>query len=137
MALKCRNYINGKWVNAASGKVFKSINPANTDEIVAEVARSGKPDVDRAVEAARASFREWSLMPSPRRGEILYRAAELLKKEKQPLGELVTREMGKVLLRPWVMSKRLLICPIIWQEKGEGSLERRYLQSCLIKIANL
>lgn len=98
MVLRCKNYIDGRWADTASGKVFKSINPADTSEIVAEISKSGMPDVDRAVEAARASFREWSLMPPPRRGEILYRAAELLLKEKQSAGELVTREMGKVLL---------------------------------------
>ena len=56
-----------------------------------------KTDIDRAVAAARAAYNSWRLTPAPRRGEILFRAAEALVREKQRLGELVTREMGKVL----------------------------------------
>src|SRR6185369_1492833 len=49
------------------------------------------------VESARAAFPGWRRLPAPRRGEILFRAAELLIRNKQRLGELVTREMGKVI----------------------------------------
>jgi aldehyde dehydrogenase (NAD+) len=97
MAEKIRNYINGKWVDAARGKTFESRNPADTRDLVGTVADSDASDVDKAVAAARKAFREWSLTPAPHRGEILYRAAELLVKRKQELGELVCREMGKVM----------------------------------------
>lgn len=92
-----QNLINGKWVNAASGKTLDSVNPANYLDIVGTVPASGKEDVDLAVEAAEAAFHGWSAMPAPKRGEILFRAAELILKHKDELGRLVTREMGKIL----------------------------------------
>ncbi|MBI1922574.1 MAG: aldehyde dehydrogenase family protein [Geobacter sp.] len=97
MSEAVRNFIGGKWADAAGGKRFSSQNPANTREVIAEAPLSGRGDVDRAVSAARAAYDGWRHLPAPRRGEILFRAAELLARNKQRLGELVTREMGKIL----------------------------------------
>lgn len=97
MANRIKNLINGKWVDAISKKTFRSLNPANTEEVVGMVAKSGPEDVERAVVAARAAARSWALTPAPRRGEILFRAAQMLVQRKKELGELVTREMGKVI----------------------------------------
>ena len=91
------NLVNGKWVKAASGKTLQSTNPADAEDIIGEVPASGKEDVDAAVTAARAAFEGWRLTPAPKRGEILFRAAELLVKHKGELGRLITREMGKIL----------------------------------------
>src|SRR3989304_672304 len=92
-----KNFINGKWVAGHGGGTFKSINPANKPHIIGEVTRSSPKDIDMAVSAARRAYEAWSQVPAPRRGEILFRAAELLTQEKKALGQLVTREMGKVL----------------------------------------
>lgn len=92
-----RNFIAGSWSDARDGKRFASRNPADSRETVAEAVLSGRDDVDLAVAAARAAAPGWRLLPPPRRGEILFRAGELLRRDKQRLGELVTREMGKVL----------------------------------------
>ncbi len=97
MAEIIKNFINGKWVTGQDNGTFKSINPARKDDVVGVVTRSSRRDIDRAVDAARGAYKQWSLLPAPHRGEILYRAAELLSKEKKSLGQLVTREMGKVL----------------------------------------
>jgi len=97
MAIPCKNLIAGGWVDAAAAETFESINPARFQEVVAVVPRSRETDVDRAVGAARKALPGWRLTPAPRRGEILFRAAELLLQQKQTLGRLVTREMGKVL----------------------------------------
>jgi aldehyde dehydrogenase (NAD+) len=94
---RIKNYIGGKWVGSESGKTFKSINPANKDEVIGIVAKSGRRDVDQAVKAAREAYEGWRLTPAPRRGEILFRAAEMLLKNKETLGKVETREMGKVL----------------------------------------
>jgi len=91
------NFIGGEWTGSSSGATFESINPADTSDVVAVVSRSVREDVDNAVEAAKGAFRRWRLTPAPRRGEILFRAAELLAKRKKELAELMTREMGKVL----------------------------------------
>jgi acyl-CoA reductase-like NAD-dependent aldehyde dehydrogenase len=94
---RIKNFINGEWVDSKSTKTFQSINPANKDEIVGIVSRSNREDVNEAVKAAREAYEGWRLFPAPRRGEILFRAAEMLLKHKEALGRLETREMGKIL----------------------------------------
>ena len=91
------NYIDGEWTPAASGRVFENRNPADTSELIGCFADSGPEDVERAVAAAKAAFPVWKALPAPKRGEILYRAAELLLKHKEELARDMTREMGKVL----------------------------------------
>ncbi len=94
---RIKNYIDGKWVDSRSGETFRSINPANKNEVVGIVSRSSREDVDQAVRAARGAYEGWRLTPAPRRGEILFRAAEILSRYKESLGKLETREMGKIL----------------------------------------
>ena len=89
------NFIAGEWVEAESGERFESLVPA-TGESLASFPRSGAADVDRAVAAAKAAFEEWRLVPAPRRGEIVFRLAELLRARKEQITDLMTREMGKV-----------------------------------------
>lgn len=89
-------YVGGRWVEGKSGKRFTSVNPAN-GEVLGEVALGDVEDVQRAVEAAKAAFEPWRKTPAPRRGEILFRAAEILRARKEELARLLTREMGKVL----------------------------------------
>lgn len=91
-----RNLIAGRWVPADGGKTFASTNPA-TGEVVGYAQASTVRDVERAVEAAAAAFPAWRLVPAPKRGEILFRAGELLSKRKEELARLLTQEMGKVL----------------------------------------
>jgi aldehyde dehydrogenase (NAD+) len=90
-----RNYVGGRWEDAASGDTFASLSPA-TGETLGAFPRSAAADVGRAVAAAKAAFEEWRLVPAPRRGEILFRFAALLEREKAALTDLMTREMGKV-----------------------------------------
>lgn len=97
MSETVRNFIAGSWCDAEDGRRFDSINPADHREIVATAPLSDRGDVDRAVAAARCALPAWRLFPAPRRGEILFRAGELIARHKERLGELVTREMGKVL----------------------------------------
>src|SRR5919206_4878090 len=91
-----KNLIGGEWVDAASGETFESVSPA-TGETLGVFPRSTAEDVDRAVDAAKAAFEDWRLVPAPKRGEILFRFAQLLAEEKDELAELMSREMGKVL----------------------------------------
>src|SRR5215213_308749 len=90
-----KNYIGGEWVEAAGGDTFESTNPANGDTI-GTFPKSSAADVDRAVEAAKAAFEEWRLVPAPRRGEILFRFAQLIQEHKDDLADLMSHEMGKV-----------------------------------------
>jgi alpha-ketoglutaric semialdehyde dehydrogenase len=90
-----QNYVGGEWVESASGETFESTSPAN-GEPIGIFPRSNAEDVDRAVEAAKAAFEEWRLVPAPKRGEILYRFANLLMDEKDVITDLMSHEMGKV-----------------------------------------
>ena len=97
MADVCKNLIGGKWRGSSDKKTIQSVNPADTGDIVGAVPASTKKDVDAAVDAARKAYKSWRLTPAPKRGEIIFRAAEVLLKNKESLGTLVTREMGKIL----------------------------------------
>src|SRR4051812_22207476 len=90
-----QNYIGGEWVDSASGETFESTSPA-TGESIGIFPKSTAEDVDRAVAAAKAAFEDWRLVPAPKRGEILYRFANLLTEEKDEFTDLMSREMGKV-----------------------------------------
>ncbi|MBZ5642356.1 MAG: aldehyde dehydrogenase family protein [Acidobacteriia bacterium] len=92
-----KNFINGDWVEARQGRTFENRNPADTSELVGIFPSSTHEDVNAAVEAAKAAFVKWRLMPAPRRAEILYRAAEILVKRKEDMARDMTREMGKPL----------------------------------------
>jgi alpha-ketoglutaric semialdehyde dehydrogenase len=91
-----QNYIGGEWVDAASGETFESTSPAN-GEAIGTFPRSSAEDVDRAVAAAKSAYEDWRLVPAPRRGEILFRFAQLLTEQKEDLSQLMAHEMGKVL----------------------------------------
>jgi aldehyde dehydrogenase (NAD+) len=91
-----KNYINGEWVLSVSGETFASVNPA-TEETMAMVTRSNAQDVANAVAAAKNAYDKWRLTPAPRRGEILYRVAEVLLQRKEEIARIATQEMGKIL----------------------------------------
>src|SRR5438093_1152263 len=91
-----RNYIDGEWVDAASGATFESTSPAN-GETIGVFPKSGLEDVDHAVAAAKAAYEEWRLVPAPKRGEVLFRFAQLLAEHKDDVTELMTHEMEKAM----------------------------------------
>ena len=91
-----KNLIDGDWVEATTGETFENINPADTRDVVGVFQKSGKADVEAAVEAARRAFEKWRLVPAPRRAEIIYRAAQMLVERKEDYARDMTREMGKV-----------------------------------------
>ncbi len=92
-----KNFIGGKWVGCHSGRTFESRDPA-TGEVVGRCVDSGPEDIDEAVKAAAVAFEAWRRVPAPRRGEILFRVAERLMRDKETMARTVTREMGKVLM---------------------------------------
>ncbi len=90
--------INGKWVEAASGKTFPTYNPA-TGEVLANVAAGDKEDIDRAVKAARAAFETgpWSRISPSDRGKLLWKLADLLEKHAEEFAQLESLDNGKPL----------------------------------------
>lgn len=90
--------INGKWVEAASGKTFPTYNPA-TGEVLAEVAEGDFEDINAAVNAARAAFENgpWRRMTSAERGKLIWRLGDLIEKYAQEFAELESLDNGKPL----------------------------------------
>jgi alpha-ketoglutaric semialdehyde dehydrogenase len=97
MAEVFRNYIDGAWVGSKSGKTFENHNPANRHDLIGLFPVSSPEDVNGAVQAAKKAFALWRLVPAPKRGEILYRVGELLRRHKEEIARGMTREMGKIL----------------------------------------
>ncbi len=88
--------IGGKWTSSGSGETFHSLNPA-TEQVLGQFQSGNQNDINKAVDAAEMALEEWSAVPAPKRGELLFRAASLLKQEKESLAKLVATEMGKVI----------------------------------------
>ncbi|HMJ87915.1 MAG TPA: aldehyde dehydrogenase family protein, partial [Vicinamibacterales bacterium] len=90
------HWIDDAEVASASGETFEKRCPID-DRVVARVSRGAAADVDRAVTNAAAAAESWGRLPAPRRGEILGRAAALLRAKEREFGEIVQTETGK----PW------------------------------------
>src|SRR5215210_4404807 len=92
---KYQLFIDGRWVDAESGKTFETPNPA-TGETLAEVAEADKADIDKAVAAARRAFEgKWGKMSARDRGRLLYKLSQLIEAKSQELAELETSDNGK------------------------------------------
>jgi alpha-ketoglutaric semialdehyde dehydrogenase len=98
MSEQHKNFIDGQWTAAREGRTFEDRDPADRDAVVGVFPLSSAADVDAAVAAAKAAFAGWSSLPVPRRGELIWRAGQLLEERKEELARIATREMGKVLL---------------------------------------
>jgi acyl-CoA reductase-like NAD-dependent aldehyde dehydrogenase len=94
--IETRLFIDGRFVDAARGGRFATVNPA-TGEPLAEMSAGTEADVDRAVAAARKAFRSgvWSRLAPRQRMEVLYRFADLIDRDAESLAVLETLDMGK------------------------------------------
>lgn len=95
-SINTRLFIGGDYVDSIDGDKFESINPANR-EIIASVSAATEKDVDRAVAAARKTFRSgaWSRMNPRDRMAVMYRFAQLIEDHADQLAVLDTLDMGK------------------------------------------
>lgn len=89
-------YINGKWVDALSGKTREIINPAS-GATIATVPEAGREDAKLAIRSARRAFDSgvWPSLPGSRRGKLLYELAGLVEREKEGLATLESLDTGK------------------------------------------
>jgi len=88
-------FIGGKFVPPASGKYFKTINPAN-EKALAEIADAGEKDIDRAVKAARQAYEKvWRKMSGRERGKYVYRIARLIQERARELAVVESMDGGK------------------------------------------
>jgi acyl-CoA reductase-like NAD-dependent aldehyde dehydrogenase len=92
---KYQLFIDGKWVDAESGKTFETPNPA-TGATLAEVAEGDKADIDKAVAAARRALEgKWSKVSARDRGRMLYKLSQLIEAKTPELAALETADNGK------------------------------------------
>jgi phenylacetaldehyde dehydrogenase len=91
-------FIDGKWVEAASGKTFPTYNPA-TGEVLAQIAEGDCEDIDRAVKAARRAFESgpWHEMTPSQRGRIIWKLGDLIEEHLEELAQLESLDNGKPL----------------------------------------
>jgi len=90
---KYGHFIGGKFV--AGSKHFPTINPA-TEEVLSQIARGGKSDVDTAVKAARKAYTTtWSKMSGKERGKYLFRIARIMQERSREFAVLETLDNGK------------------------------------------
>ncbi|CRK91225.1 CLUMA_CG004907, isoform A [Clunio marinus] len=84
---------NGEW--KGNGEIVKSIDPA-TNEVIAEVQTGNIHDLEECLNTANDAFKQWRNIPAPFRGEILRQIGVELRKFREPLGKLVSLEVGKI-----------------------------------------
>lgn len=83
------------WLTNPKGLPLDSINPA-TGEVIATVTQATADDYEKVVAMAQRSFETWRSMPAPKRGDVVRDLGNALRELKEPLGDLVTLEMGKI-----------------------------------------
>ena len=87
-------YIDGAYSDAGSDATFEAINPAN-GEVLAQVQRATKEDVERAVVSAEKGQKIWAAMTAMERSRILRRAVDILRERNDELAALETLDTGK------------------------------------------
>jgi aldehyde dehydrogenase (NAD+) len=90
----------GRWAGTEGRDLITSVNPT-TGKPIAKVAQASPGDYDAVMQAATEAFREWRMWPAPRRGLLVRDLGEALRGKKDPLGRLVTLEMGKIVQEGW------------------------------------
>ena len=81
-------------VNFSNGEIIESYSPVD-GKLIGKVKASTREDYDKAMDAATSAFKTFRAMPAPQRGEIVRQFGNKLRELKEPLGKLVSYEMGK------------------------------------------
>jgi aldehyde dehydrogenase (NAD+) len=82
-----------KWLRS-TGKSITSYSPAD-GKVIGRVQSTDEKAFTKVIDQAQRAFLEWRLVPAPKRGEVVRQIGEALRKYKEPLGKLVSYEMGK------------------------------------------
>src|ERR1041384_8322776 len=93
--IEVRSYIRGEWTAIRQGREIEIRNPADQDDLVGKGYLASTREAEAAVAAAGEALPAWSRTPAPKRGEIVERAADLLRAEQDDVARLLTREEGK------------------------------------------
>ncbi|MEL6533873.1 MAG: aldehyde dehydrogenase family protein, partial [Bacteroidota bacterium] len=85
--------IGSQWVES-TGDWIESISPVD-GQVIAKVQMADSDTYEQVVAAAQEAFKSWRKLPAPQRGEVIRQVGEKLREYKEPLGKLVSYEMGK------------------------------------------
>ena len=88
--------INGEWCTAAGNDVLEVTNPAN-GKVIGTVAKAAREDIEQALQAAQAGFKQWSIISAFDRAKKMRKAAELVRARAEDIARLITLEEGKPL----------------------------------------
>ena len=89
-----RGFIGSEYVSNSSDDTFVTRHPGN-DQVICEVEKASRTEVDKAIAAAKTAFESWSQTPAAERGKILRRATEILRERNTEIAELETLDTGK------------------------------------------
>ncbi len=95
--IKYQNLVAGQLTEPLAKGYFENVNPADTADIIGLFPRSNREDVAQAVAAAQRALPAWKNMSAPRRGELIFKASEILLRRKDELAMVIVREMGKTM----------------------------------------
>jgi aldehyde dehydrogenase (NAD+) len=115
LAAEPRMLIDGKLVDAASGKTYDNVNPA-TEEVAGQVADGGPEDMERAIDAARRAFDEtdWSTDPAFRK-RCLQQLRDALEREKETLRPQIVTEVGAPIMLTYAVQQDSCIEDMQWE----------------------
>ena len=118
-------FIGGGWEEAADGRTFESINPANGEHL-GDVPLAGEADVDRAVAAAKRAFADWGGLPIKERAQALNAYADKLVEHKDELALLDSVDSGNALSGmkgdvEWTAATLRFFAGLLTKIKGETS----------------
>jgi succinate-semialdehyde dehydrogenase / glutarate-semialdehyde dehydrogenase len=109
--------IDGEWCDGIDGRTIPYVNPANGD-VIGQVARAEKHDLEQALSAAETGFAIWLKLPAIERARYMRRAAELLRARVDHVARLLTKEQGKPLAEARI--EVVAACDIIEWFADEG-----------------
>jgi succinate-semialdehyde dehydrogenase/glutarate-semialdehyde dehydrogenase len=89
-------YINGKWVQADSGKTFPVTNPFD-NSVIGQIPECGRAETRRAIDAANNAWESWKSLTAKQRSDMLWAWARLIDENKEDLALIMTSEQGKPL----------------------------------------
>jgi malonate-semialdehyde dehydrogenase (acetylating) / methylmalonate-semialdehyde dehydrogenase len=92
----CKLLVGGKWVDSSATEFTNVYNPS-TGEIIARVPVGGRPDVDKAVQAAQKAFQSWKEVPVVERARVMFKFKALLEQNYDNIAQSVSREHGKTI----------------------------------------
>jgi len=93
--LRAKLYINGEWLDGATGERQLRSNPAMVSESIGDYPLATAEETENAILAAKEALMHWRSLPGVSRGEVLFRAAQRLEDEAGDIANLLCREVGK------------------------------------------